>query len=108
MLERRAVSMTRTRTIMKTSRVGTKLAALIGALVLFGGVAWAQVSGPVTAISKTRISVAGGTWDITENTVVEDFGHQPITLPEVRVGIPVELEFDEDGGLATIRAAVVR
>jgi len=96
------------RTVMKTSSVGGKLAAVAAALVLFGGVAWAQVMGPVTAVSKSSISVAGGTYEITENTVIEDLGHAPITLPEVRVGVSVELEFDEEGGLATIRAAVVR
>ena len=93
---------------MKTSRVGGKVAATIAAVIMFGGVAWAQLAGVVTAVSKSSISVAGAAYAITENTVVEDFGHQPITLPEVRVGVSVELEMDEEGNLATIRAAVVR
>ena len=93
---------------MKRSTMGGRLAALAAGIVLLGGVAWAQVAGPVTAISKSSISVAGGTYAITDNTVVEDMAHEPITLPEVRVGVPVELELDEEGGLAVIRAAVVR
>ena len=33
---------------------------------------------------------------------------QPITLPEIHPGVPVELDFDDEGRLSVIRAAVVR
>lgn len=93
---------------MNTSRIGTKVAAIVAATLLVGGIAWAQIAGVVTEVTPRAITVSGARYPITENTVVEDLGHQPITWPEVRPGVSVELEFDEEGALATVRAAVVR
>lgn len=84
------------------------LAALVVAAVLASGVAWAGLFGVVTAVSKTSVTVSGAPYDIDDNTEIQDLGGHPITLPELRPGVNVELEFDEEGRLVTIKAAVVR
>ena len=92
---------------MKTSRIG-RLAAIVAGLVLVGSVAGAQVAGIVTAVTPRSVTVSGVAYELATTTTIEDLTHQPITLPELRPGTSVELEFDEDGNLAVIRAAVVR
>ena len=92
---------------MRAIRIGASLALLIG-VASTATVAEAGVSGTVTAIAAHEITVSGAVYPIAESTSVEDFAGHVISLPELRPGTPVELEFDEQGGLATIRATVVR
>jgi uncharacterized protein DUF5666 len=106
MLDRRAVSMTRIP--MTRSKIGGRLAAFVMAALLAGGVAWAGLVGVITDVSKRSITVSGAVYDIDQNTSIEDMSGQKITLPELRPGVSVELEFDDEGHLTTIRAAVVR
>jgi hypothetical protein len=106
MLDRRTVSMTRT--IMRISQPLTKLAALVAGIVLLSGVAQATLAGVVTAISKRDITVSGAVYPLEAGVEVQDMTGHPITRPELRPGVAVELEFDEEGRLSLIRAAVVR
>jgi hypothetical protein len=106
MFDRRTVPMTRT--LMKTSRIGRSLAAIVATFLLTGGIAWAGLTGVVTAVSRHDVTVSGAVYAIEEGTSIEDMSGHPITLPELRPGIAVELDFDDAGHLTTIRAAVVR
>ncbi|MEO6029510.1 MAG: DUF5666 domain-containing protein [Candidatus Binatia bacterium] len=92
----------------KTSTIVGRITTLAMAVLLASSVAWAGLVGVVTAVSKSSVTVSGATYDIGENTEIQDMAGHPITLPELRPGVNVELEFDEEGGLATIKAAVVR
>ena len=92
----------------KTSTIVGRITTLVVTAMLASSVAWAGLVGVVTAVSKTSVTVSGATYDIGENTELQDMAGQPITLPELRPGVNVELDFDEEGGLATIKAAVVR
>ena len=92
---------------MRQSNIVARVAALVAAAVLASGVAWAGVVGVVSAVSKTTVTVSGAVYDV-DGVAVEDMTGHPITWPEVRPGVTVELEFDEAGQLVTIRAAVVR
>ena len=93
---------------MKTSRIGRNLAAIVAASMLTGGIAWAGLAGVVTAVSRHDVTVSGAVYAIEKDTSIEDLSGHPITLPELRPGIAVELDFDDEGHLVTIRAAVVR
>ena len=93
---------------MKTSRFGRSLAAIVAASVLTGGIAWAGLAGVVTAVSRRDVTVSGAVYPIEDGTSLEDMAGHPITLPELRPGTAVELDFDDEGHLVTIRAAVVR
>ena len=84
------------------------ITALVAGALLAGGVAWAQLAGVVTAVSKRTVTVSGAVYDLHDGTRLVDMTEHPITLPELRPGVNVELEFDEAGALALIRAAVVR
>jgi hypothetical protein len=106
MLDRRTVSMTRT--FMRISQSLSKLAALVAGIVLLSGVAHATLAGVVTHVSKRDITVSGAVYPLAAGVEVQDMTGHPITLPELRPGVAVELEFDEEGGLSVIRAAVVR
>jgi hypothetical protein len=97
--------MTRPKTL---SMIVGRITMLVVAAVLASSVAWAGIVGVVTAVSKSTVTVSGAVYDLDENTSLEDMTGHPITLPELRPGVTVELEFDEAGHLATIRAAVVR
>jgi hypothetical protein len=103
MLQQRAVSVT----TMKKTRIGTTLALLIG-IALAPTLACAGVSGTVSAVVGDRITVSGAVYTLEEDTSFEDVAGNPISLPEIRPGTPVDLEFDEEGRLAVIRATVVR
>jgi hypothetical protein len=85
-----------------------RMTALVAGALLTGSVAWAGLAGVVTAVSKSSVTVSGAVYDIEDSTVIEDLTGHPITFPELKPGVNVELEFDEEGRLATIRAAVVR
>ena len=93
---------------MKTSRIGSRLAALVSAMVLVGSTAWAGVSGTATAMSPHEITVAGAVYRIERTTSIETLAGEQIAPSEIRPGTPVELELDEQGFLTTIRATVVR
>lgn len=93
---------------MTQSKVYARIAALVAGAVLAGSVAWAGLYGVVTAVSKSTVTVSGAVYDLEDGTRLEDLTGHPITLPELRPGVNVELEFDEAGALALIRAAVVR
>jgi hypothetical protein len=105
MLDRRPVSM---RKAMTMRRVLTACVASIAGGVLLAGVAAAALAGVVTAISKRDITVSGAVYPLEDGIVIEDMSGHPITLPELRPGVAVELEFDDQGRLSVIRAAVVR
>lgn len=81
--------------------------AVAGGLLL-GSVASAAVVGVVTAVSKRDVTVSGAVYPVDEDVALEDMTGQGITWPELRPGVPVELDFDEEGRLVTIRANVVR
>jgi hypothetical protein len=106
MLDRRTVSMTRM--LMTISKPFRALAATIAAALLLSGIASAAVAGVVTAVTKRDITVSGATYALADGVEVEDMTGRPISLPEVRPGVSVELEFDDAGRLTVIRAAVVR
>lgn len=93
---------------MKTSKVQRGLVAIAAGVLFFAGVATAGLVGVVTAITKRDITVSGAVYPLDGGVRVEDLAGQPITLPELRPGISVELEFDEAGHLSVIHAAVVR
>ena len=93
---------------MTHSKIVGRITALVVGAVLASSVAWAGLFGVITAVSKTTVTVSGAVYDIEQGTRVEDLTGHPITLPELRPGVNVELEFDEAGALALVRAAVVR
>ena len=86
----------------------TKVAALVAGIVLLSGVAQATLAGVVTAVTKRNITVSGAVYPLEAGVEVQDMTGHPITLPELRPGVAVELEFDDEGRLSLIRAAVVR
>ena len=92
----------------KPWRVTRAFAGAAAAVLLVGTLAWAGLAGVVTAVSKHDVTVSGAVYEIQKDTRIEDLSGQQITLPELRPGTAVELEFDEEGNLVTIRAAVVR
>jgi hypothetical protein len=91
--------------LMTTSKA---FAATAAALLLAAGVAWGALAGVVTAISARDVTVSGAVYALDDDTVLEDFAHQPISRHEIRPGTMVELELDEAGRLLVLRAAVVR
>jgi hypothetical protein len=106
MLDRRTVS--KLRIVMTRSKIIGSITALVAGALLMSSVARAQLVGVVTAVSKSTITVSGAVYDIAAGTRLVDVTEHPITLPELRPGVTVELEFDAEGELAVIRAAVVR
>jgi hypothetical protein len=97
--------------LSKTVRtVGTlaRITAGVAGALLAASVAWAGLYGVVTAVSKSTVTVSGADYDIADSTALEDLTGHPIKRSELRPGVNVELEFDEEGRLALIRAAVVR
>ncbi len=93
---------------MKKLDLRTLIASAVAGGLLLGSVAGAAVAGVVTAISKRDVTVSGAVYPISDTVALEDMTGQRITWPELRPGIPVELDFDEAGRLVTIRANVVR
>ena len=93
--------------MIKRTRFGATLALLIG-IALAPTLACAGVSGVVTAVGRGAITVSGADYRLEEATEVVDAAGNPISLPELRPGTPVELDFDDEGRLAVIRANVVR
>lgn len=83
------------------------MALLIG-IALGSTSACAGVSGIVNKVAPDQITVSGASYKLEEGTAVEDMSGHPISWPELRPGTVVELEFDEEGRLAVVRAAVVR
>ena len=93
---------------MRISKLHHAVVAVVAGVVLLAGVAAATVVGVVTALGKHDITVSGATYSIDDAVAIEDMAGHPITLPELRPGTNVELDFDESGVLTRIRAAVVR
>jgi hypothetical protein len=92
-------------------RVATKatVASVLAAVTLAVTTAWAALSGVVPAAVTTRaITVSNAVYELHESTSFQDMTGRPISFSEVRPGVTVELEFDEEGRLTVIRAAVVR
>jgi len=92
---------------MTRTRIGATLALLIG-IALAPTLACAGLSGVVTAVGHGLISVSGADYRLEDATEVVDAAGNPIWLPEIRPGTVVDLEFDEEGRLAVVRASVVR
>lgn len=90
---------------MTTSRM---VAAALVAAALSASVAWAGLAGNVTAVSERDITLGNAVYAIEKGTSIEDLGGRPVALHEIRPGTPVELEFDEQGRVAVIRATLVR
>ena len=90
------------------SRMAARITALVAGTMLAASVACAGLYGVVTSVSKSTVTVSGAVYDIEDGTAIQDLTGHPITLPELRPGVNVELEFDGEGKLALIRAAVVR
>lgn len=84
--------------------------AAVAALLLTTGIAAATttIPGVVDAISKHAVTVGGVSYALDDTVALEDMAHQPITLPEIHPGTHVELDIDDEGKLAVVRAAVVR
>ena len=94
---------------MHSSRISKILAGLAFVAAFGGGgVATAGVVGVVTEVTKQTLIVSGARYEIEEGTSLVDQNERPIALPELRPGVPVELEFDEEGNLGVVRATVVR
>jgi len=93
---------------MKISRIGSRLAAVVAGMMLVGSAAWANVAGIVTAVGPREITVSEVAYKIEDGTGIEDLASHKIFLSEIHPGTSVELEFDDEGHLVTIRAAVVR
>ena len=92
---------------MRPTRIGATVALLIG-IALAPMPACAGLAGVVTAVGHGLITVSGADYRLEDATEVVDPAGNPVTLPELRPGTPVELEFDEEGRLAVVRASVVR
>ncbi len=92
---------------MRRTRIGATVALLIG-IALAPTLAWAGVSGVVSAVGHGQITVSGADYRLEDATEVVDPAGNPVTLRELRPGTPVELEFDDEGRLAVVRASVVR
>ena len=88
-------------------KIGATVALLIG-IALAPMPACANIAGVVTAVGHGLITVSGADYRLEDATEVVDPAGNPVTLPELRPGTPVELEFDEEGRLAVVRASVVR
>ncbi|MEB2283459.1 MAG: hypothetical protein B6D46_06800 [Polyangiaceae bacterium UTPRO1] len=93
---------------MKTHDVRNLIAAAVAGGLLLAAAASAAVVGVVTAVSKRDLTVSGAVYPIDDGVALEDMTGQRITWPEIRPGVSVELDFDEEGRLVTIRANVVR
>ena len=93
---------------MRISLSSTKLAALAAGIVLSANVACATLAGVITEVTKHDITVSGAVYRLEAGIEVQDMTGHPITFPELRPGVAVELEFDDEGRLSLIRAAVVR
>ncbi len=93
---------------MTTSILRTVTAAAVLMAALAGSAAWAGLVGAVTAITPREITLGTAAYPIDDGTRIEDTGGRTIGLHEIRPGTAVELEFDEEGRLAIIRATVVR
>lgn len=83
-------------------------AGMLAAMTLAATAAWAAVAGVVTAISPRAVTVSGAAYELHEDTSFQDMTGRPISFGELRPGIAVELEFDEDARLVVVRASVVR
>jgi hypothetical protein len=93
---------------MTTSKLRTALGCCLVVALLLLSVAEAAVPGVVTAVSKHDVTVSGAVYPVDAGVALEDMSRHPITWPEIRPGITVELEFDDEGRLVLIRANVVR
>lgn len=93
---------------MKTSRTRGAVAAIAAAVMLAATLAWAAIAGVVTAVTSRDVTVSGTAYRFEDDTSVQDMTGQEISRSELRPGVPVELEFDSEGLLVTIRASVVR
>ncbi len=93
---------------MHRSRTRAAAAAVAAAVILVAGAAWAAAVGVVTAITPRAITVAKVAYALHQDTSFRDMTGHPIAASEVRPGVQVELEFDEEGRLTVVRAAVVR
>ncbi|MBI3770914.1 MAG: hypothetical protein HY271_20785 [Deltaproteobacteria bacterium] len=67
-----------------------------------------QRSGAVESADATQVKVAGKTYAIERETQLVDCDGQRIAPNELKPGTPVDLDIDDDGRLATLRATLVR
>lgn len=94
--------------VMKRSRTGSIVTAVVAGLVCAAPVAWAQLAGVITHLSPRNVTVSGAVYALEKETRFEDMSRQTIAFAELRPGVQVELEFDAEGLLTLIRASVVR
>ena len=90
---------------MKTTKM---VAAACIAIALGAGAAWAGLTGVVSAINERAITIGNAAYAIERTTSIEDLAGNKVGLIEIRPGTPVELDFDDEGKLSTIRATLVR
>jgi hypothetical protein len=90
-------------------RIRTTIGALLAGALL-AGVAAAQttVQGAVESIDEAYVQVAGQRRAMSASTALEDQGGHRLALSEVGVGTNVELELDDGGTVAVLRADVLR
>lgn len=94
--------------MMHRSKTRVAIAAIAAAAVLTAGVTWAGMVGVVTAVTKRDFTVGDAVYAVHEDTSFRDMTEHPIAFSEIRPGVTVELEFDEEGRLTVVRANVVR
>jgi hypothetical protein len=93
---------------MHRSNTLAAVAAIASAAVLTAGITWAAMVGVVTAVTKRDITVGDAVYALHEDTSFRDMTEHPIAFSEIRPGVTVELELDEEGRLTVVRANVVR
>lgn len=93
---------------MRKPNARNAISVAVAGVLLLSSVAGAGVVGVITATSKHGLTVAGTDYAVGSDVALEDMAGQPITFPELRPGVSVELELDEEGRLTRVRAAVVR
>lgn len=93
---------------MAQNRVGG-IGAALGALgALLATAAWAALAGIVTGVTPSSITVSKVAYELHDEATILDMTGRPIALGEIRPGIPVEIELDDEGRVVVIRASVVR
>ena len=93
---------------MHRSNTRAAVVAIAAAAVLAAGITWAAMVGVVTAVTKRGITVGDAVYAVHEDTSFRDMTEHPIAFSEIRPGVTVELELDEEGRLTVVRANVVR
>ena len=93
---------------MHRSNTRAAVAAIASAAVLTAGITWAAMVGVVTAVTKRDITVGDAVYAVHEDTSFRDMTEHTIAFSEIRPGVTVEIELDEEGRLTVVRANVVR